>query len=86
MGISVTHKSSQYQNRQRILDHVSSKMKMIVCDISMDSSYVSGGEDLRPAEIGKGMTNILAVIPQTSRGNKWGYIGNFLLCRGHESH
>ena len=46
-------------------------------DLAMDSSYPTGGEDLTPATIGKGIKNILAVIPQISRGSKWGYLASF---------
>ena len=77
MAVTLTHKSDTYRPRQRELDHISTPLKKIIVDIAMDSSYPTGGEDLTPAVIGKGIKNIIAVIPSISRGSKWGYIASF---------
>lgn len=77
MAITLTHKTDTYRKNQRVLDHIASPLKMMTVDIAMDSSYPTGGEVLNPAVIGKGIKNILAVIPQISRGSKWGYIASF---------
>ena len=77
MAITLTHKTETYRKNQRVLDHLSTPLKMMTVDIAMDSSYLTGGETLNPAAIGKGIKNILAVIPQISRGTDWGYTGSF---------
>jgi hypothetical protein len=77
MAIAITHKTKTYHNRQRILDHIASPLKMCVVDITFDSSYPTGGEALSVSSLDAGISNILAVIPQPSRGNSYGYILSF---------
>jgi len=75
MGVSLTKKTSDYRNQQRVLDHISTPLKITTVDITFDSSYPSGGEILNATDLDIGATRIIAVIPDgASRGNSYGYV------------
>ena len=78
MGLTITNKTSKYNSRQRVLDHISSKLKISVKDITFDSSYPTGGESITASDVGSGFTELIGFFPQLSTGGVDGsYVLNF---------
>ena len=75
MSLTIAGKSDKFRKQQRLLDHVATKLKAYLVDVTFDSSYVTGGEDLSITDIGKGFKEILMITPQISAdATNFGYI------------
>jgi len=71
MSLSFTHKLNKYRHQQRMLDHMSTPLKMSTIDITFDSSYPSGGETISVSDIAHGWKEIITVLSEPSTN---GYI------------
>lgn len=71
MALSFTHKIDTYRHQQRMLDHISTPLKMSVVDITFDNSYPTGGEAITVSNIAHGFKEIKTVLSEVSTN---GYI------------
>ena len=74
MALTLLNKTDTYQKRQRVIDHLATKLKVTVVDITFDSSYPRGGEAIDADDIGHGFNEIVSIHGNPSTGASYGYI------------